>query len=88
MFVNKIWSSKTQLPYSYYSLPFCKPACVFRRWRPAPERADLLFLLPPPFSSGAAPAPATRSRLTPSLPSPAPAPSSRATSSRSQGDPD
>ena len=25
MFVNKIWSSKTQLPYSYYSLPFCRP---------------------------------------------------------------
>ena len=26
MLVNKIWSSKTQLPYSYYSLPFCRPA--------------------------------------------------------------
>ena len=25
MLVNKIWSSKTQLPYSYYSLPFCRP---------------------------------------------------------------
>jgi len=28
MFVNKIWSSKTQLPYNYYSLPFCKPDTV------------------------------------------------------------
>lgn len=28
MFVNKIWSSKTQLPYNYYSLPFCKPERV------------------------------------------------------------
>ena len=25
MFVNKIWSAKTQLPFNYYSLPFCKP---------------------------------------------------------------
>ena len=23
--VNKLWSAKTQLTYSYYSLPFCKP---------------------------------------------------------------
>jgi transmembrane 9 superfamily protein 2/4 len=26
MYVNKIWSSRTQLPYNYYSLPFCRPA--------------------------------------------------------------
>lgn len=26
LFVNKIWSAKTQLPYQYYSLPFCQPA--------------------------------------------------------------
>lgn len=25
MMVNKIWSAKTQLPYRYYDLPFCKP---------------------------------------------------------------
>jgi transmembrane 9 superfamily member 2/4 len=25
MFVNKLWSAKTQLPYSYYTLPFCRP---------------------------------------------------------------
>ncbi len=23
--VNKLTSTKTQLPYSYYSLPYCKP---------------------------------------------------------------
>lgn len=23
--VNKLTSTKTQLPYEYYSLPFCKP---------------------------------------------------------------
>jgi transmembrane 9 superfamily protein 2/4 len=28
MFVNKIWSSKTQLPYTFYSLPFCRPEVV------------------------------------------------------------
>jgi hypothetical protein len=25
LFVNKVTSTKTQLPYSYYDLPFCKP---------------------------------------------------------------
>lgn len=28
VFVNKIWSPKTQLPYSYYSLPFCRPSTI------------------------------------------------------------
>jgi len=28
LLVNKIWSAKTQLPYSYYSLPFCRPEKV------------------------------------------------------------
>ena len=28
MMVNKIWSAKTQLPYQYYDLPFCKPTKV------------------------------------------------------------
>lgn len=28
VFVNKIWSPKTQLPYSYYSLPFCRPDTI------------------------------------------------------------
>ena len=26
--VNKLSSTKTQLPYEYYSLPFCKPAAI------------------------------------------------------------
>lgn len=26
--VNKLWSARTQLTYSYYSLPFCKPDAV------------------------------------------------------------
>ena len=26
--VNKLTSTKTQLPYSYYSLPFCKPDSI------------------------------------------------------------
>jgi len=26
--VNKLTSIKTQLPYTYYSLPFCKPATI------------------------------------------------------------
>jgi len=26
--VNKLTSTKTQLPYSYYSLPFCKPDTI------------------------------------------------------------
>lgn len=26
--VNKLWSAKTQLTYSYYSLPFCKPDVI------------------------------------------------------------
>lgn len=26
--VNKLTSIKTQLPYSYYSLPFCKPDTI------------------------------------------------------------
>jgi transmembrane 9 superfamily member 2/4 len=26
--VNKLTSTKTQLPYSYYSLPFCKPNMI------------------------------------------------------------
>lgn len=26
--VNKLTSTKTQLPYSYYSLPFCKPNTI------------------------------------------------------------
>jgi len=25
LYVNKVTSTKTQLPYSYYDLPFCKP---------------------------------------------------------------
>jgi transmembrane 9 superfamily member 2/4 len=25
MYVNKLTSTKTQIPYDYYSLPFCKP---------------------------------------------------------------
>ena len=28
MKVNKLTSTKTQLPYSYYSLPFCKPDTI------------------------------------------------------------
>ena len=28
MKVNKLSSTKTQLPYDYYSLPFCKPATI------------------------------------------------------------
>lgn len=28
--VNKLMSSKTQLPYDYYSMPFCKPESVRR----------------------------------------------------------
>lgn len=26
MYVNKLWSAKTQLTYNYYSLPVCSPA--------------------------------------------------------------
>lgn len=26
--VNKLTSTKTQLPYSYYSLPYCKPGQI------------------------------------------------------------
>lgn len=26
--VNKLTSTKTQLPYSYYSLPYCRPAKI------------------------------------------------------------
>jgi hypothetical protein len=26
--VNKLSSTKTQLPYEYYSLPFCKPTTI------------------------------------------------------------
>jgi hypothetical protein len=26
--VNKLSSTKTQLPYEYYSLPFCKPSTI------------------------------------------------------------
>ena len=26
--VNKLTSTKTQLPYTYYSLPYCKPATI------------------------------------------------------------
>lgn len=26
--VNKLTSTKTQLPYSYYSLPYCKPGKI------------------------------------------------------------
>ena len=26
--MNKLWSAKTQLTYSYYSLPFCKPDTI------------------------------------------------------------
>lgn len=26
--VNKLASTKTQLPYSYYTLPFCKPKTI------------------------------------------------------------
>jgi hypothetical protein len=25
MYVNKLTSTKTQIPYDYYSLPYCKP---------------------------------------------------------------
>lgn len=25
MRVNKLWSTRTQLPFDYYALPFCKP---------------------------------------------------------------
>jgi transmembrane 9 superfamily protein 2/4 len=25
LFVNKLTSTKTQVPYDYYSLPYCKP---------------------------------------------------------------
>jgi transmembrane 9 superfamily protein 2/4 len=28
LLVNKLTSPRTQLPYSYYSLPFCKPATI------------------------------------------------------------
>lgn len=35
MFVNKITSTKTQLPYSYYSLPVCAPE------DPTPEGENL-----------------------------------------------
>ena len=28
MKVNKLTSIKTQLPYTYYSLPFCKPDTI------------------------------------------------------------
>merc|ERR1719316_2531003 len=29
--VNKLSSTKTQLPYDYYSLPFCKPAEIVNK---------------------------------------------------------
>lgn len=28
LLVNKLTSTKTQMPYDYYSLPFCKPSHV------------------------------------------------------------
>jgi hypothetical protein len=50
--VNKLSSVKTQLPYEYYSLPFCRPAEIVNSAENLGEaRCDPLLPLPPPALS-------------------------------------
>lgn len=41
----KLTSSRTQLPYEYYSLPFCKPKTVFYKGENLGESRDFLLIV-------------------------------------------
>jgi hypothetical protein len=67
--VNKLSSTKTQLPYDYYSLPFCKPATIVNsaenlgEARPARARAPAAPPLTRRRHAGAARRPHRKQRV-------------------------